>query len=275
MAPLMLGAQGASRFDVVITEIMADPAPPVGLPNAEYVEIQNVSGAVINMAGWKLVDATGTATINTTILLQPDSILLLCSTGNAPLLAPYGRTAGLTGFPSLDNEGEMLTLKSPGGRVIHAVEYRAGWFRNAVKKEGGWALEMVDPGHPCAGKENWMESSHASGGTPGKKNAVDGQITDNTPPRLLRTYCTDSLTIIALFSEPLDSLSASVPSYYAVENRNIATATPLPPLYNSVQLRLSAPLAKGTVYGLQAHAVTDCSGNVIPSLTPGPGVRIT
>ena len=66
-------AQIANRFDVVITEIMADPSPVVGLPNAEFIEIRNVSATAYNLNGWRLSDASATATITTSFLLQPDS----------------------------------------------------------------------------------------------------------------------------------------------------------------------------------------------------------
>ncbi|HEY0066816.1 MAG TPA: lamin tail domain-containing protein, partial [Flavisolibacter sp.] len=108
-----LGAQQAGRYDVVICEIMADPSPAVGLPGVEYIEIRNVSATPLPLLGWRLSDASGTATINTGFILQPDSSLILCSVANASLLAPYGRTVGVGGFPSLDNDGEELVLRSP------------------------------------------------------------------------------------------------------------------------------------------------------------------
>src|SRR6185369_12806960 len=106
-----------------ITEIMADPSPRVNLPNAEYIEIRNVSKAAFNLNGWKLSDATSTGTINATFILQPDSIAILCSTGNVSTFSPFGRTIGVTSFPSLDNDGDLHSLRSPQGKTIHAVSY--------------------------------------------------------------------------------------------------------------------------------------------------------
>ena len=64
--------QIANRYDVVITEIMADPSPVVSLPNAEFIEIKNVSTNSFNLNGWRLSDASATATITTAFVLQPE-----------------------------------------------------------------------------------------------------------------------------------------------------------------------------------------------------------
>lgn len=254
----------ANRFDIIITEIMADPSPVVGLPNAEFIEIKNVSSTAFNLNGWKLGDATSTGTINTSFVLQPDSIVILCSNGNVSAFSAFGRTIGVTSFTSLDNDGDLLSLKSPQGKIIHAVNYSIEWYQNEVKKDGGWSLEMIDTKNPCSGKDNWKASIDPNGGTPGKKNSVDGTNNDSAPPQLTRTYSLDSVTVIALFDEPLDSTSAASVSNYSLSN-NIAIASVLPqtPLFNSVLLKLSTPLQKKTIYTLSISNVTDCKGNSI------------
>jgi hypothetical protein len=164
----------------------------------------------------------------------------------------------------LDNDGDLLSLKSPQGKIIHAVNYSIEWYQNEVKKDGGWSLEMIDTKNPCSGKDNWKASIDPNGGTPGKKNSVDGTNNDSAPPQLPRTYSLDSVTVIALFDEPLDSTSAASVSNYSLSN-NIAIASVLPqtPLFNSVLLKLSTPLQKKTIYTLSISNVTDCKGNSI------------
>jgi hypothetical protein len=262
--PFLSMAQTAERLDVVITEIMADPSPAVGLPNAEFIEVKNVSSTPFNLNGWKISDATSNATITANFILQPDSIAILCANGNVTAFSIFGRTIGVTGFPSLDNDGDIISLRSPQGKTIHGVNYTIDWYQNEIKKDGGWSLEMIDTKNPCSGMSNWKASTDAGGGTPGKKNSVDGVNTDAVPPQLIRTYSLDNITIIALFDEPLDSTSASSVSNYSLTNNiAIASSTPQAPLFNSVVLKLSNPLQKQTGYTLTASNVKDCKGNAI------------
>jgi hypothetical protein len=262
--PFLSMAQTAERLDVVITEIMADPSPAVGLPNAEFIEVKNVSSTPFNLNGWKISDATSNATITANFILKPDSIAILCANGNVTAFSIFGRTIGVTGFPSLDNDGDIISLRSPQGKTSHGVNYTIDWYQNEIKKDGGWSLEMIDTKNPCSGMSNWKASTDAGGGTPGKKNSVDGVNTDAVPPQLIRTYSLDNITIIALFDEPLDSTSASSVSNYSLTNNiAIASSTPQAPLFNSVVLKLSNPLQKQTGYTLTASNVKDCKGNAI------------
>ena len=262
--PFLVQAQVANRFDLVITEVMADPTPPVSLPNAEFIEIKNISSTPYSLNGWKLSDASTTATITANFILQPDSVAILCSNSNTTPFAVFGRTIGVSSFPSLDNDGDLLTLRSPQGKVIHAINYTIDWYQNEVKKDGGWSLEMIDTRNPCGGVSNWKASVDPNGGTPGKRNSVDGINNDTDPPQLLRTYSLDSITVVALFNEPLDSTSATALSNYSFSNSLlISSVAPLPPLFNSVILRLSSPIQKKLVYTLTVTNLTDCKGNMI------------
>jgi len=264
LIPFFIQAQVANRFDIVITEIMADPSPAVSLPNAEFIEIKNISVTPYQLNGWKLSDASSTATITTNFILQPDSVAILCSNSNVTAFSVFGRTIGVSSFPSLDNDGDVLTLRSPQGKVIHALNYTFDWYQNEVKKDGGWSLEMIDTRNPCGGMSNWKASVDPNGGTPGKKNSVDGVSNDTAPPQLLRTYALDSITVVALFNESLDSTSATALSNYSFSNNLVVSSvTSQPPLFNSAVLKLTMPLQKQTVYTLTVNNVKDCKGNII------------
>ena len=260
----VLFSQSIARYDIVIDEIMADPSPQVGLPNAEYIELKNTSGHDLDLSGCRLRTTSSSSGAFPSYILPADSFLVISSTTNAPLFSSYGRSLGIPSFPSLLNEGTMLILQTKEGSVIHAVNYMSSWYQNAVKAEGGWSLEMIDTQNPCEGAANWKVSIDAKGGTPGRKNSVDGSHQDETPPQLISTYSTDSLTVVAVFNEPLDSLSASTRSKYSFGNGlQVSSVTPEAPLFDIVTIRLIQPMQKRVQYDLTVSGVTDCKGNTI------------
>jgi hypothetical protein len=253
-----------NRFSVVISEIMSDPTPQIGLPSFEWIEIRNTTNAAINLQNWRVGDGSGVSGALPNFLLQPDSIAIICGTTAAATMQQYGRTFGVTSFPSLDNSGELIFLRNSSGAIVHAVEYTLSWFNNAVKSDGGWTLEMVDTKNPCGAANNWRASVDARGGTPGIKNSVDGSNTDQQPPALLRAFANGS-TVVVSFDEPLDSLSAATAANYALSNGGgtAVAAVCLAPLFNTVQLTFTNTLQTGTVYTITATNVRDCSGNSI------------
>ncbi len=262
---LCVHAQTAAPYNVVIDEIMADPTPVIGLPNTEYIELRNVSAQAFNLKGWRLGDASSSAVISTNVMLKPDSFVIICSSSAAALLNNFGTVLSVSNFPSLNNDGDELYLRSEEGRTIHAVAYNAAWYRNAVKGQGGWSLEMIDPRNPCSGAANWTASNDNKGGTPGKKNSVDGILPDQEPPALLRAFATDNIHITITFNEPLDSLPAARPANYTISNGigPAEQAAVMGPVFDQVQLRTGRPLAEGNIYTVTATAITDCAGNAI------------
>jgi hypothetical protein len=256
--------QTINRFDIVIDELLPDPSPAVQLPNSEFIELKNVSTAPVSLRNCTISDGSTSATITTSFTLLPDSFVIICPNSAVTAFKAFGSTIGLSNFPSLNNDADIISLYSANGSLIHAVAYNNNWYQNAVKSEGGWTLEMIDTKNPCAGISNWKSSIHNNGGTPGKKNSVDAINTDELPPALLRSYTIDSNTITAVFDEPLDSGTAAIVANYTINNLgNPVSALPVQPACTEVVLKLPAPLSTHTIYHLNVQHVTDCAGNSI------------
>ncbi len=262
LMPACIHAQ--NRFDIVIDEIMADPSPQVGLPNNEWLELKNSSTVSINLQNWRVGDATGQSGPLPNFILQPDSFVIVCTGSAVAAMSAFGTTISVTSFPSLDNTGDQLFLKAANGKTIHAVNYSDTWYLNELKKDGGWTLEMIDPKSPCSGSNNWKASNSISGGSPGKKNSVDAINADINPPQLQRAYITDSVTVMLVFDEPVDSLSGATLSNYSAEGGlTLISATSLSPLFSLVQLKTGTPLLPNKIYTITAVNVKDCKGNLI------------
>ncbi|MCY7411378.1 MAG: lamin tail domain-containing protein, partial [Chitinophagales bacterium] len=118
--------------DVLINEIMADPSPVVGLPVAEFVELYNNSTTPVDLTGWEFSDASTTQTLSS-FTLQPNSYLILCDDANAASLQANGNVLALASFPSLNNDGDDLSLKDASGNLINAVSYDLSWYQDGVK----------------------------------------------------------------------------------------------------------------------------------------------
>lgn len=252
----------AQRFSVLITEFLADPSPARGLPDAEFIELTNVSSQEINLINWKISDKSSTATIQNDILLSPGDVIILCPTSAASKFESFGRTIGLAGFPSLNNDADDIVLYDEKGNIIHAISYNLSWYKNPLKAEGGWSIEMIDTSLPCLGEENYKASEDESGGTPGKPNAVSQKLTDMQPPSVEHAYFKDSLTLIIRFTESIPyeyihkdliRLGDYAGSILKFENANL--------FLDEYIFHLSHPVTRNRIYQLTISELIDCAGN--------------
>lgn len=257
------------HYDIVIDELMADPAPLVGLPDVEWLELRNTTAFDINLQGWRVGKPSAQSGPMPTFILKPDSFVIICTGSSSAMMSAFGTTIPVTGFPSLGNTEDLLYLLAPSGSVIHSVNYTDAWYQNELKKDGGWSLEMIDTHNPCSGITNWKASVDVSGGTPGRRNSVDAVNPDQSSPKLLRAYATDSVNIVLVFNELLDSTIASTATGYSISDGigNPVTATPLSSLSDRVNLHLAgtSALLQNKIYTVTVNGVTDCSGNAVGS----------
>lgn len=254
----------AKPFDVLITELLPDPDPVVGLPNAEFIELFNRSEKAISIGDWKISDPSTTATLPAKILL-PSEYIIITSTTNVSLLAAYGSTLGVGSFPTLNNDADIITLLDNTGRTIHHVNYSSSWYQDNIKKNGGWTLEMIDPDNPCAGADNWRASEAPTGGTPAAPNSIYGFNPDNMAPSLLFVIVNDSMNITLVFDESIDSTSITHLDQFVISPGHISVAAfnVIAPSFTHVQLTLTQALMKSTIYTVAVSGITDCAGNPI------------
>jgi len=258
-----INGKAPTFHEVLITEIMADPEPSVGLPEIEYIEIYNTTNQLVDISGCTLSDATSTTTLSG--FIQPKSYLVLTSSSNIDL---FNNALPVRNFPSLNNSGEALIIKNKSGELVHYVPYNTDWYRDNDKANGGFALEMIDTTYPCGGKENWIASENEKRGTPGKENSVNDLITDNIPPYLEQVYTIDSNKIELVFNEKMDSLSL-IHAEYVISPRVDIEEINVPSGYEfyTMQLTLKNSLLPGKPYEIGIKNIQDCSGNTQASLS--------
>jgi hypothetical protein len=263
-----LFCQALHRFDIIIDEVFPDPSPSIGLPNAEFIELKNVSGQSVDLNGWQIGTPDHKAIIRDSFILEPDSFVIICSSSALNTYQHFGNAIGVSGFPALNNEGFSLALHDPTGLLIHAIIYDKHWYRNDLKMEGGWSLEMIDPHNPCAGESNWRGSVDPIGGTPGRINSVNGQNPDSAEPELINAICLDPNQILLEFNEPLDSGTAADPQHFTLSQIGTTLkAEPLAPLFDQVKLHFEYPLDSTIIYEVQVQGLADCAGNLIQTIS--------
>jgi hypothetical protein len=255
----------AGKFDVLITEIMADPEPAEGLPAFEYIELFNRSGHTVSLEGWTLTLGSTEKPISGLSLASGEYVILADEEASAGL-SPFGRFYGLSSL-SLTNAGLSVVLRSAQGEVISWVDYTDQWYGDSPKKNGGWSLEMADVANPCTMEGNWKPSIDAAGGTPGMENSVKTNNPDTLKPTLIRIIIADATHITAVFSEPIDSAGLCRTEIYMISNgiNNPLSAVPEDYHNNRVMLQLATPLTASTIYTLTitADQLPDCAGNLL------------
>lgn len=244
---------------VVISEIMADPAPAVGLPAVEWIELHNRSQAPVSLQGWRLSDASGTSGPMPALVLQPDSFIVVCSAGSLGAMQGFARALSVTSFPSLDNAADALVLRNAQQQVIHAVRYSDSWHANALKQDGGWTLEMRDLQAPCVEHGNWTSSVDPRGGTPGKQNSVASISAMTFVPRVQRITAPTAQRLLLWCTGWVDSATALSPASYQVEDRVVTGARVVAPFYDQIELSLSEPLDSGRVYQVRVEGLAGCA----------------
>ena len=253
--------EAAGPRDVVINEIMADPSPVVGLPEVEFVELYNATtDRTFELADWTFSDG-GTPVSLPAYTLTPGNYVLLTATANLALFPGITNKIGLASLPALNNDGDPLELRDDGGQLIDAVTYALAWYQDAVKDDGGWTLEQIDPTAPCSGAANWRASNAAAGGTPGVQNSIYAIVPDLQAPTLGSVVVNSTTSITVVFSEAMDAASLLAGSYVITPAVSVSGVTV--PAPDRAQLTFDEALVIGTLYTVTVSGVNDCPGNAI------------
>lgn len=255
---LSLPTIATPTYEVLITEIFADPTPSRGLPEKEYIELFNNTQVSINLEGFTLQYNTSEVTFSN-ITLQPEQYLIVCRRGNGELYESYGDVLELSKF-SLLNRGTTLTLLNAEGGLSHKVTYSDDWYNS--ERDQGYSLEMIDLDFPCTGKSNWNSTTAEIGGTPGLENSIKASNPDIAAPILL-SQNVESDSVLLQFSEKLNT-SIDIESFAIVEGINILEIKLLDD-ETALQLYFQEPLELDRIYTLTVEDLFDCSGNAFES----------
>jgi len=241
--------------DVIITEIMADPSPVIGLPDAEFIEIYNRSTKYFDLSNWTISDESTSATIGAYVL-PPYSYVIICTAANAGLFSAPNKV--IASLPAFNNDGDAVVLKDDSGNVIDSLYFTLSWYENGVKDDGGWTLERKHLDAPCSGKSNWSASTDAIGGTPGSQNSIWTNVNDATGP-VVSSYVVNSASdLIVYFDEILDTTTQAIVSINPAVTNLVWNFVSL----SSLQI-FPTTLLVNTLYDITISTASDCWGNAM------------
>jgi hypothetical protein len=162
--------------------------------------------------------------------------------------------------------GQVLTLYNERDEPIFTVNFKREWHRNALKRDGGWSLEMIDTESPCMEADNWDSSMDEKGGTPCKINSIAAYNPDVESPQIEKITVEDSVTLKLFFTKPVIADSGRLRNAFQIDR-----AIPIEGFsFYSVDLKLikiflGTPLFYNTLYTLTVmDTLTDCAGNHLP-----------
>jgi hypothetical protein len=144
--------------EVVVNEVMADPAG--GEP--EWFEVRSASA--VTLAGWEVRDASGGAGALFGELGAGDLLVFTHDRGallNARAMDP-NRVVEVSGWPSLNNDGETLAILDDRGAVRDAVIFDA---------PSAWSLERVNANVPASDPAAFVVATRPTPGEPNRAQA--------------------------------------------------------------------------------------------------------
>ncbi len=242
---------------VVINEIMADPSPPVGLPDGEYLELHAADSLIQDLEDWTLI-VDGDSSKLPQRTLRPGDRVLLIEAGDSSLFTIPSPLL-LNPLPSLTNGGERVELLAENGERIDQVHYKDDWYGDKTKEDGGWSLERIAPGSLCQEQENWKASTDPEGGTPGAINSLYDPSYDTKAPTIKGAHPLNASTILLRFDEGIFPDTALKEYFSIPKGPDVDTAfrTSL----GHLRLRTESSLDTGRRYHLKSDRVPDCFGN--------------
>jgi hypothetical protein len=251
-----LVADSVVQGDVIINEFFPDPSPVIGLPEVEFVEIYNKSNKIFNLNGWKIGDTSSDGTLADSWLL-PGEYKVLTATANIPLFTST-QAVGVTSFPSLNNAGDDVVLKDSYGQIIDKLTFTDAWYRDEIKKSGGYTLELINPNDPCSDADNWIASNWILGGTPGTLNSVLDETPDTIAPTIELSLALTPNFLELYFNEGMDSssLATALLSFnpnLTIQNKYIAGVNP-----SVMTIQFNENLVGSQLYNFTLGPIADC-----------------
>ena len=245
---------------LVINEVMPAPRAGNSLPNAEFVEILNISEESIFLGGMQLANSRRQSQIPS-YFLEPGEILILCSRTHVPLFSKYGKVLGLSNWPTLLNSGDKIKVVSVEGEILDSLAYTSASFGGASFANGGYSLEISNPFLECNLPSNLKTSQATERGTPGKQNSVFDPSPDLTKLQFLGSLVIGETQVLLQFNKTLQpslaNLSLEIEPKINVQKISFGSSA------QELMIDFNEKIADKTLYSIDVKNLRDCTGNLL------------
>jgi hypothetical protein len=246
--------------EVLITEILADETPALGLPESEYLEIHNTTDQLLSIGDSFIFTRTELYPLPDHDLL-PGEYYILIPGSKRELFINYSNTIPMERFPRLNNDGKDLAIYNRKNGTIFSIRYDKSWYKYIDKSNGGYSIEMIDIRNPCGDLKNWTASVSTYGGTPGYINSVNNDNPDLIRPGILSAQAFEEELIVVRFDEKLHA--GCFQDLDVRVNNHIMTGLWVYDTidFNSLEISVKNNPAINLSYELSLNGVQDCAGN--------------
>lgn len=186
--------------DIVINEILYQK---VNENSPEFIELFNRTDNNFDLSNWTISDAAN----NSTMLPEGTSL----EAGNYVVLTDRQNFASslsngifLSGFPSLNDSGDGITLKNESGVTIDSLFYTERFGGN----QNGISAEKKDPDGASNDPNNWNSNTSESGNSAGVENSIF-QL-DTISPEIIFAKLQQNGNVVIAFSEFVDLSGSTI-----------------------------------------------------------------
>lgn len=254
--------------DLIINEIMARPSSSMPSPNVEYVEVFNRSDALLELASVRLENGE----VVGQHLLPAGSYAVLTRENDVSEFEGIENVIPVDGFPQLTIGGRTIRLYAGMDELVDEVSYTDQWYNDPAKAAGGFALERINPDHPCSDQDNWTGSEAPDGHTASAQNSVYSLEPDDRLPGIEYVFVSGVSSLDIYFDKQLDPVSAETIQVdvgtlnngtFTSLNYVLVEATMQGTDNRIVQVTFSGGFSPGPIYGCRISQVSDCWGTTV------------
>lgn len=151
-----LSLAALSYGQLKITEISYNP-PESGSDSTEYIELHNISGAIVNLNAYKFT--SGVVYTFPNISVAVDGYLVI-AVDSVAMLNRFGVTAYQWTSGGLSNGGEPISLKDASGNLVDSLRYDDNSPWPTTPDGDGTSLVYCDTSLDSRLGSSWLASTH-------------------------------------------------------------------------------------------------------------------